>query len=1150
MSTMNRARFQEAAVEHITARLTDPHGSRRFLLADEVGLGKTIVARGVIERLRDRKRSGPLHVIYLCSNGEIAEQNRRKLDPEAESPIGRITELARKPSASQRDVLLYSFTPGTSLREGTGIVWERRLLLYLIRRILAEDVSRREWREYFRCSAGEEGWLRDTRPRALYQEFARVCSSLFQDELGRSWRAQEQDGISTVRALRDGVAAFDGSPEQKRARNRVVGNLRGAMQRVALRTVNPDLVILDEIQRFRDVLDDAANPAHLASVLFGNRAPVLILSATPYRLFTLRHEIDELGESHEEFYRTIEFLFERDGDTPKKIRADLVEFGRRLRTIPLEGARDTQLLDLKREIETELRRVVCRTERNWYVLDQRSGVTERAVLNELPCREELEEYFRIRRGLGRYLDGTGETTEFWKSAPSVVSFLDANYALLRHLRADGVLLPRALLTDPDDVADLSRRNQRLRHLIDLAFGSEEEPPTLWTAPAYTYWHDQFFGAEPKRKVLVFSGWRFVPKVVAIVASRVASERLGGDADASSQPLRFSERGAFHVFDLCFPSPALAGIVNPRSPEPGRVPGDFSAEDLLEITERRLSARLRRLGVQIVDGSGDPMWRAVARLESAEESREAVEQTLRRRIAGEREESAPFQSILGWMQDNRSEVRLTRARLRHLTLVATFSPAVSLVRALCSVHSRTSVLEAFDQLVSLGFGALRNYLNRSVVQQAIRRHGARVAWTPARSGDEHGYAEHVLLYACDAHLLAVLDEYLYFLSHADQCDSPESAIERLGEVWSLSRGSRRSNGHKGRGDSVRIDPDVHVHATHFALAFGEDVARDAGPGESDGESMRKSIVRQAFNSPFWPFVLATTSIGQEGLDFHLYCRDVFHWNLPSNPVDLEQREGRILRRDGLAVRSSIARDWPLAEVAANLSDPETNPWGAVFARLTSGPEAEHDRHGLHPHWIYECREPPRTVLIERHVRTFAHSRDAARYERLKSGLALYRLVFGQPSQEDLLDDLHNRLEDLGSERRSLALRRLAGYMLNLSPIGREDAQTHALSVAVGILASDDRERLTRLLTDVHRLRAQHTAALDVVGIELDGLVALAESALSWPRPLTEAVRLAVAALVYLRDPHDHIFDLRGESGFDDDIEIIRDASRRLAAWNGY
>src|SRR5699024_11013379 len=38
----------------------------------------------------------------------------------------------------------------------------------------------------------------------------------------------------------------------------------------------------------------------------------------------------------------------------------------------------------------------------------------------------------------------------------------------------------------------------------------------------------------------------------------------------------------------------------------------------------------------------------------------------------------------------------------------------------------------------------------------------------------------------------------------------------------------------------------------------------------------------FNSPFWPFVLASTSVGQEGLDFHTYSHAVVHWNLPPTP----------------------------------------------------------------------------------------------------------------------------------------------------------------------------------------------------------------------------------------------------------------------------
>ncbi len=54
-----------------------------------------------------------------------------------------------------------------------------------------------------------------------------------------------------------------------------------------------------------------------------------------------------------------------------------------------------------------------------------------------------------------------------------------------------------------------------------------------------------------------------------------------------------------------------------------------------------------------------------------------------------------------------------------------------------------------------------------------------------------------------------------------------------------------------------------------------------------------------------FVLASTSVGQEGLDFHAYCHAAMHWNLRSNPVDLEQREGRVDRYKGHALRKNVA-----------------------------------------------------------------------------------------------------------------------------------------------------------------------------------------------------------------------------------------------------
>src|SRR5882757_344013 len=70
--------FQRATVEAALETLTRDDGPRRFLVADEVGLGKTVVARTVISEMIKRRRR-PLVVFYVSSNLNIAHQNRAKL---------------------------------------------------------------------------------------------------------------------------------------------------------------------------------------------------------------------------------------------------------------------------------------------------------------------------------------------------------------------------------------------------------------------------------------------------------------------------------------------------------------------------------------------------------------------------------------------------------------------------------------------------------------------------------------------------------------------------------------------------------------------------------------------------------------------------------------------------------------------------------------------------------------------------------------------------------------------------------------------------------------------------------------------------------------------------------------------------------------
>ena len=142
-------------------------------------------------------------------------------------------------------------------------------------------------------------------------------------------------------------------------------------------------------------------------------------------------------------------------------------------------------------------------------------------------------------------------------------------------------------------------------------------------------------------------------------------------------------------------------------------------------------------------------------------------------------------------------------------------------------------------------------------------------------------------------------------------------------------------------------------------------------------------------------------------------------MPSNPVDLEQREGRVHRYKGYAVRKNVALAY------GNLVRANTptggDPWQAMFARAVANRRA--DASDLIPYWIYEVDGG---VAVERRVMALPLSRDEIRYRRLKRSLALYRMVFAQPRQEDLLACLE---QNIGEER---AAEVSARWRIDLSP----------------------------------------------------------------------------------------------------------------------
>jgi hypothetical protein len=134
--------FQRDTVEYVFDRLYhSKESSNRFLVADEVGLGKTLVARGVIAKAIEHMwdHIDRIDIVYICSNTDIARQNINRLNITGQGDFAHASRLTLLPSiinGFDHKLNFVSFTPGTSfdLKSSTGIQQERALLFHLLKK--------------------------------------------------------------------------------------------------------------------------------------------------------------------------------------------------------------------------------------------------------------------------------------------------------------------------------------------------------------------------------------------------------------------------------------------------------------------------------------------------------------------------------------------------------------------------------------------------------------------------------------------------------------------------------------------------------------------------------------------------------------------------------------------------------------------------------------------------------------------------------------------------------------------------------------------------------------------------------------------------------------------------------------------------------
>ncbi len=1111
--------FQQDTVDYVFRRMyLDKDPALRFLIADEVGLGKTLVARGLIaravEHLWDKVKQ--IDIIYICSNADIARQNIARLNVTGQKNVtltSRITLLPieRQGQDKNNRINFISFTPKTSfdLKSSMGRAEERALLFLLLKKAW----KFRENDSILNVLEGQKGRARFRElvkkmdeDRKIDESISKRFTTLLEDR-----ESDENNTKDTLKLrfekLRKKIGKASSyqavSKEQGRLRNQLIGDLRGLLAKACLEELEPDLIILDEFQRFKHLINSQSksDESELAQALFAYQAQdncdikarVLLLSATPYKMYTLE---DEGGDEnhYQDFLSTLQFLLSsqklpsQKAENLEKLitqyRKELLQLPNRVLSEVIDNTTKNgkgPLFIAKSNLEKELSKVMVRTERLGVSEDRNGMLVEIHSPNTKLCPNDLNSYLLLQ-DVAEVIDHH-DTLEYWKSVPYALNFME-DYQLKKNFNESlkdplkNTLLARAVNTYQESLlnqteikqyCELDPGNARLRGLL-VDTVDQGVWKLLWIPPSMPYYQLSGPYANPETtrftKRLIFSSWRVVPKAIANLISYEVERRMMGsfeenpentpDARKKRRPLLRFAKGAdgretgMPVLGLLYPCVTLALECDPlkfgldySKSHDSKLP---EYEATLSIVEDRVRQLLKKLGVSSdkatadKKGKGGPpdeawYWAAPILLDLVY-YRETTEEwfndtNLAKTWAGEfnpdEDEDEGKEELTNWSEHLERAKALLKTGKKKLgrppedlaqvvAKLAIAGPGTLALRALARLSKSGLKLNATSKLRSsaanLGWG-FRKLFNQPEVLAMLRG-------VSGESETEKSYWERVLDYAGQGCLQAVLDEYVHFLREslglvdADFLATAEEITKTVRKALSLRTSSLNVEEITTQSDPARSGERIIPNSTtfrmrnHFAMRFG-----DQPQEESDKNFTRGDLVREAFNSPFWPFILATTSIGQEGLDFHPYCHAVVHWNLPSNPVDLEQREGRVHRYKGHAVRKNLATKYGFKV----LKDAKGDPWQKLFDQAKRDrPKNEND---LTPFWIFQCEGG---AQIERHVPSLPLSRDRNQLEVLLRSLTVYRMVFGQNRQEDLVNYLLANLpeEEVEKIRKQLVI----------------------------------------------------------------------------------------------------------------------------------
>ena len=985
--------FQIATANHVLDAFRN--GQHRVLVADEAGLGKTTVASEVVRQVRNLDgifEDGIYCIVYVCCNLQIAQQNIDTL-----SDDGDTVDLAQSRLSMQhfvyyrkktdlikngQDTLVLSLTPATSFQMtlGTGSA-DERALIYACLSLLPEfedesrngELSRMLQRDAYKGW----GWYRSRYVELVnatdMREYRETIKKAMLSHIETSYKG------TTIKTELMRLTSGEEVENRSSAGYWLIIALRKMFASISLEVLKPDLVIMDEFQKFSSLIVTGQDDTHdseenmVAKKFFSNKETfILLLSATPYKPYTTIEELNETNndEQYKDFHRLLNFLYENSENAPD-VKIIWQSYSTALSHL---GKTDlTELLEKHDTAEGMLYNVMGRTER------QNTGIIKEMIPDISHCLTEgdINSYIQMQhlidncRSFGQRVFSA--PTDYTKSAAFQLSFMD-NYKLKDEIQKGWAAGARrksnvdCLLLDKNFVENYKLtqyNNARLNFVIESIFGDKQHPTyveqLLWVPtshPYYTTGETIFTRNCDFSKYLVFSSWGMVPKMLASLISYESERRL----------YRRAYKGATYSDDV---------------------------KVLLKDDNRtKGSAILNTVSTYLAGLYNPEMYFG----KSLSEIKKAIKEIITERLEsmdGERTNRISSIDIFLLMQafdNNEDHVdRIYSDAADVLAEIAIASPASCLYRALC----RTTQNDNKSYVKAMAEDAAKE-----LVGIFNNRYGIAAVKLTCRSNEE--YFLRVLDYCALGNLQATIDEFIHMIGETKPLEPIKNRIrESLVSAFRQPVGTIQGF----------TKDDKYSMRKHFAVDFGN-------TKQTEQAVTHATSVRSAFNSPFRPFVLASTSIGQEGLDFHWYCRKMIHWNLPSNPQNLEQREGRINRYKCLSVRRNVAKAFG-----------DKFSWNEMFE--SANQVLKQDNPAMVPYWflplnneVFEGRKD--LEYIERIIPIYPMSEENGRYRRLIEVLSLYRLTMGQPRQEELLQMLAGKVSDEDIEK----------LLFNLSPFKKD------------------------------------------------------------------------------------------------------------------